>query len=50
MYLSNKLIAEFQKTYREKFGEDISDGKARKDLSTLVSLVKIIIGGKEDKK
>ena len=47
MHLSSQLISEFRGTYRDKFGEDISEGEARRDLSELANIVKILIGGRK---
>lgn len=49
MHLSNKLVTEFRRIHREKFGKDISEGEARKDLSSLAGTVKILIGGRKEK-
>lgn len=49
MHLSKHLIAEFQETYKKKFGESISEGEARRDLSSLAGLIKIVIGGRKEK-
>lgn len=50
MNLSQKLISDFRETHRKKFGEDIPEGEARKDLSSLANTVKILIGGRKEKK
>ncbi len=49
MHLSKQLVAEFQKAHKKKFGESISEGEARRDLSNLASLLKIVIGGRKEK-
>lgn len=41
MQLSNSLVAEFQKRYRETFGEGISAEKAEIELLSLMELVSI---------
>lgn len=50
MHLSRELVTQFQKTHKEKFGESISEGEARRDLSSLASLLKIVIGGRKERK
>lgn len=50
MHLSRELIKQFQETHRKKFGEPISEGKARRDLSSLAETVKILIGGRKEEK
>lgn len=50
MNLSRKLITEFRETHKKKFGEEISEGEARKDLSNLANTVKILIGGRREKR
>ena len=49
MNLSRKLITEFRETHKKKFGKDISEGEARKDLSSLANTVKILISGRKKK-
>lgn len=41
--VSEKLVRAFQETYERKFGESISAEKARRDLSDLAELIKIIV-------
>lgn len=50
MQLSKSLVTEFRDTYKKKFREAISEGEARKDLSNLANTVKILIGGRKEKK
>ena len=47
MNLSQELIHEFQKVHEQKFGEPISEGMARVELSSLAELLKIIMNERE---
>lgn len=49
MHLSRSLVTEFRDTHKKKFGEEISEGEARKDLSSLANTVKILIGRRKEK-
>lgn len=42
MYISDKLVQSFQKTYERKFGQGITANEAKQDLSNLAELIKLI--------
>lgn len=42
MIISERLIREYQRTYKRKFGEDISAKKAEQELFDLTELVRLI--------
>ena len=44
-----KTVDEAKALAAKKFGKDISEGEARKDLSSLAGTVKILIGGRKEK-
>lgn len=42
MFLAKKLVQEYQKEYKNKYGEDISLKEAEKDLLDLKDLIRLI--------
>ena len=43
MVLSNKLVQEYQKEYKRKFGGDISTKDAEREILNLKDLVRLIV-------
>ena len=41
MFISERLVGEYQKTYEKKFGEKITAKQAERELSDLAELVKL---------
>ena len=46
MVLSKNLIHEYQETYKRKFGEEISNKEAERELFDLKELVRLITKGR----
>lgn len=47
MVFSNRLVQEYQKEYKRKFGRDISSKDAERELLNLKDLVRLIVKGRK---
>ena len=49
MVLSERLVREYQKTYKRKFNKDIPPKEAERELLDLTGLVRLIIRGRRSR-